>query len=382
MSFYDIKPIKSVNAQWNIIHSGRGNGKSYSVKSMAIQEAIENLDKPKKKNFFYLRRLKDHITNDSVYNYLRDLEEIPEGGTYNKLYEISQGRFNRFKVARGKIFALWYDEETDKESDIQTIGYCKGIPDAEGLKSQQFPDVYNIIFEELFATGTYLPREAEKLFSIVSTVLRNREGRIWMIGNEEFRSDYYFNFFDITQYTKKQKMGTIITIELDAGTDEFGNKQIVKMAVEYAHAKSSKNSGGMFFGRMKSKIEEGGYTARLQPRMSQQDFEAYEKIFHMYFEKSSLKYDCYLCLDELTGGCFWWIRPFTKTIRPGNRVVSDTISTNPMITNNLNPLNKGEAMAFDLLINNKVFFSDDLCGTEFREMIKYFINSNITQDYR
>jgi hypothetical protein len=55
--YYDFGPILSRNAAWNFIVGGRGIGKSYGAKKLAIKDYIR-----KGEQFIYLRRFEEELT--------------------------------------------------------------------------------------------------------------------------------------------------------------------------------------------------------------------------------------------------------------------------------------------------------------------------------
>lgn len=370
-NYWSATQIKKCEAQWNMIFGKRSNGKSYGVKNEIINDAIANIDNEYKKRFFYVRRYSEDVDVFSVLQYLKDFEIVKDGKKKSKIQEISNNRFNAFKVAKKKIFVLNRDEEGN-ESDIQHIGYYANIGNAERLKTQSYLDVENIVFEEFIASSKpYLPREPQMLESIVSTVARNREIKVWLIGNNDDRDCIYFNYFGL-EHVKKQKEGTIEVYEHDNYDEDTGEHLIVKIAVEFCGNSAGKS--GMFFGKGAEIIETGNWRSEKQPIMFYEDFEECEKIYHVVFSHNGIHWDAWLCSKN--NGFFWYVQEKTRPIKRNTRVVSDMISTDPLYSSNLYPLNNGEKKAFELLKNGKVFFHDSLTGTEFKRALKFFTENS------
>ena len=153
--YYDLKAILSTNAYWNIILGERSNGKSYSVKKYCLDNFFNN-----GKEFFYLRRYAEDIKISSVENYFADFIDY--------LIKISNGAYNQIYAYQRKIYAR--NAKTKKRI---VIGHYGSISEYERLKSQQFPNVENIIFEE-FITDRYYINDIEEpniVMNIVSTIL-------------------------------------------------------------------------------------------------------------------------------------------------------------------------------------------------------------------
>lgn len=375
--FYHIDEELIKDIQWIMIYGKRANGKSYAVKKYVLEHALDSLiNGDNTEKFFYVRRYEDDVSAFNVSRYLHDFE-------YNKktkkhpLEETTKGRFNKFKVAKKQIFVMNVDDDGN-ETDIQPIGYYINIGNAERMKSTDFTDVANIVFEEFIAsTKPYLPSEPTKFGSLVSTIARNDLVKIFMVGNNDNRDCVYFRYYGLDR-VKKQKPGTkdiYEKIEYDEG-----EPYKVKYLVDFAegNVKGSK----MFFG-MDAKINNTGeWLSETQPKMTQEDLTKYDMVYEIIVEYHDLKYKCEFYNDPKTGGYFWYVRPKTHPIKKNSRVISDMISINPSYTATLSPLNKGEARAFKYLENGKIFFSDDLTGTEFKRAILSFTGTPLAQEYK
>jgi hypothetical protein len=372
--YYRIDNIIKTESVWNMIFGKRSNGKSYAVKEYAIKDAIESINNKNdidKKRFFYLRRYSDDVDVFSVCKYLEDMN-IVKNGNYNKIYELSNGRFNKIKAAKQKIFVC-FENEDGKEEDIQCVGYYNNIGNAERLKSQSYLDVYNLIFEEFIASSKpYLNREPEKLESIVSTIARDRKIKVFLIGNNDDRDCVYFDYFGL-DHVKKQKEGTIETYE-HSDFDEEGNEIVIRFAVEFAGNTVGKS--GMFFGKGSKIIETGEWRANKQPYLSYEEFQNDDHLYEVYFERNKLKWKCTFCYNEKSNGYYWYVLEHNRDFRKSYRIISDIVSMNPMQTKGLIPLSSGEEFAFDFFKNDKMFFVSSLTGTEFKRALKTFINSN------
>ena len=67
LGYYKTDKILSKNCDYNIIYGGRGNGKSYAVKSFLIKDFYEN-----GRQFAYIRRWDRDITKNLVTAYMAD----------------------------------------------------------------------------------------------------------------------------------------------------------------------------------------------------------------------------------------------------------------------------------------------------------------------
>lgn len=358
--YYSLKNILENDCQYNIILGMRSNGKSYSVKEHVIKEAIEH-----NKKFMLLRRVAEDVKNMYVSSYLNDMIDY--------LIKLTKGKFNNFRVYNGFIYAELLDEN-ESQIDVIHIGYYRSLNQAERMKSNSYLDVENIVFEEFIATGMYLPMEVNLFDSVISTVARRREIKVFMIGNTISRNCIYFQHFQLKN-VPKQKPGTIDIYSQKTDPvqyDENGNEIIIKIAVEVCVDNS--NNTKMFFGNNQKAISNGAWTSEVQPKIKIE--KSFEQIYTIVFKYRLSYFLAKLYNNTETGDLFWIVEQKENEIKKGTRVISDEINSSSLFSSNLNtPLNKIEEIGFSLLKNGKTFYSTNLVGTEFKEALRFFINN-------
>lgn len=356
MIYYSLDDILKTDSEYNIIVGERSNGKSYAVKRYAIFRALEN---PNQK-FMYLRRYSDDVSKSTVTSYLSDMKD--------ELYKVTK-KYNNLFARNGRIYAEELDEN-DKQIDVVHIGYYKAVSEAERMKSTSYLDVDTIIFEEFIASKFYLKNEIDLFESIISTVARRRRIKVFMIANTVSRNNIYYNHFSLTK-ALKQKMGTIDIYKLSTDPPQYdeitGEQIVVKIAVERCDNLS--NNTKMIAGRNQKSITSGEWASEIQPRTI--IIESDELLYTIVFEYGLLKYVAGFYRDK-DCNYFWYIEPKTTNIQNNTRVISDKITRNRLYTSNLVPLYAAEEFMFKYLTNGKVFYSDNLTGTEFKQALKYF----------
>ena len=78
-------------------------------------------------------------------------------------------------------------------SMINKLGYAVSLTAAQSLKSVNFNRVKNIIFDEFISEdGRYLNNEILKFLSLIETIARMRDVRIFMLANSCSISNAYF----------------------------------------------------------------------------------------------------------------------------------------------------------------------------------------------
>lgn len=153
------------------LYSGRNRGKSFEVSSQLIADAWFD-----KKLFGYVRR--HDATTYEVEQYFEDKKDF--------IRDMTDGTRDGITKDHGKL--KLYKDEIDKNGDIkrvkyEEVGYFFALSRQASYKSLQYPDVYNLVYEEVLS-DSYLSAEPEKLMNLYSTVRRSKEGfRMWLISN-------------------------------------------------------------------------------------------------------------------------------------------------------------------------------------------------------
>lgn len=190
--YYDLTKLLSFNKMLNMSIGARGLGKSYAAKRWAINGWLKN-----KKQFVYLRRYKTEFNN--ISNYFKDIEDrYPD---------------HKFSVAHGCFYI-----------DDEVAGYYIGLSTSQNNKSNTYPDVDKIIFDEFIIDKgrvNYLRGEVQLFLDIIETIARTRDDvRVLMISNAISSINPYFMYFNIYPH-----LGDIfiqkdqIVVEINKNTD-------------------------------------------------------------------------------------------------------------------------------------------------------------------
>ena len=169
--YYDYTKILTDNAFLNFLIGERGVGKTYGASKFVTKQFIN-----KGKEFVYIKRFKSDLQK-SVPEFFQELiknNEFPD-------HELS---------AKSSKFYI----------DNQKCGYALSLTTAQSLKSTNFPNVKNIIFDEFIVEEGgqyYLKNEVEIVLGLIETIARMRDVRIFMLGNAVTVTNPYFIYFDI-----------------------------------------------------------------------------------------------------------------------------------------------------------------------------------------
>ena len=349
MGYWNAKNAIKDKSQYKIIIGERGNGKSYAIKNAVIDDFINNGNE-----FIYLRRMREDIKPSMVESYFSDLN----------IDKKTKGEYQSIVAWGGSIFLSKLVDGVLKRS--KRIGYYMALSAWEHFKSNQFPQVTTILFEEFTASHklgyniTYLANESDKLMQLVSTVFRDRVGCVYMIGNTVDRTCPYFFDWEL-DFIPRMVDGESTQVSIPTN-----NGKVVSIYVE--KTKNEKNSHSMIFGKIRNVISGGEWETNeyitLFPKGDN------EEIYRMYY-MNKLKFCIKLYINNDTGFLFAYIYPYTrKNIPKEERVIkyeNDIIDIDGYMTSYFLD-NKAEIAIQDCLKKGNVVYASNACGTDFNSL--------------
>lgn len=349
---YNMDEIDSYDADINLIYGEKSNGKSYQVKhKKAVKKYLES-----GRRFILLRRWREDITVSWIEQYFQDVD----------VSGLTNGKYNAITTYRKNLFLSNVTEE-NKVIRGEKIGYVMALSTEQHYSGGSYLDVDDIIFEEFMERGTYIPREVSKLMTFYSTVDRKRgTTKLWLVGNTISRVCPYINEWNLTQVVRNQKQGDIDLITVKNENND------VKIAIEYCRASGGKT---MAIGYAKNMIDKGAWQTNPQPHLPK-SYNEYKVLFRFFFQYQAFKFCCEFIKDKNSPDTCFFIYPYTKEIKEKTLVFSDVIKPskywqkdiyNPLIEND-----KIKKLLYTFRENN-IFYSDDLTGTDFKQVIDFEI---------
>ena len=163
--------VLTYNAFLNFLIGERGVGKTYSVTKFLISQFIK-----KGYQFAYIRRYKTELKKDAP--------QFFDSVVANNEFK------NSFKY-KGETFYC----------DDKIIGHAMTLTTAQNLKGSNFPNVKYIVFDEFIIEDTqhhYLRNEVTSFLSLIESVARTRDVKIFMLGNASSLVNPYFLYFNIS----------------------------------------------------------------------------------------------------------------------------------------------------------------------------------------
>lgn len=368
-NYYRIDNLRSTHAQYMMLLGQRANGKSYQVKNeCALRDAWDYINNRKEttrycakgKNrkvgkFIYLRRWQADIKMKAVTEYFED-------GIVEK---ITDGEYTKVMAYNGSIYFAKEDEEKGIIKSAEIGRYC-ALNEYERYKSRVYKDFVNIIYEEFITDAIYLDDEPTLLQQFVSTVLRNEEGTVFLIGNTLSRVCPYFSEWCLDGVLK-QKLGTIEIYHFHV------EDTTIDIAVEYCANANAENK--MFFGQTAKQIVSGEWDTQDVPKLPKKQTD-YEKIFELLVEYQSFKFVVELLVEPFSGGVLCFVYPFTGR-RKFLRVLSDKFSDSPYVSARLDISKRPEYLISECFRRGKVCYSDNLTGADFKHVNEKFKIGNL-----
>lgn len=351
---YNIDNLVNQNADINICWGERSNGKSYQVKHK--RGVIKYLETGKR--FILMRRFREEITNEKIEKYFEDVD----------VEKLTKGKYNCITTYRKQIFLSNFDSEKFKITRGEKIGYAVALSTEQNYAGGSFLDVEDIIFEEFMTRSRYLSNEPTKLMNFYATVDRKRgTTKLWLIGNTISRVCPYLYEWGLSNIISKQKQGTIEVKEIEAGDDD-----IVKLAIEYCE---STGASSHTIGWNKDMMNDGSWQSSPQPHLPKSKKE-YNILYRIGFMYQSFKFIGEFLQDKENKDVCWFIYPFEKELDEKLVKFTDVIKPSIYYQRNIYDITIKNENLQKLLMTfreDKIFYSTDLCGTDFKQVIDFSI---------
>lgn len=356
ITYYNIDNIDKEDAQINIIWGERSNGKSYQVKH---KKAVEKYLKTGKR-FILVRRWREEVMTEKIEQYFKDVDVM----------KLTDNQYNCITCYAKKIYLSYFNNETRKLKRGEHIGYIVALSTEQNYAGASYLDVEDIIFEEFMSRSVYIANEPSRLMNFYCTVDRKRgKVKLWMVGNTISRVCPYLSEWGLLDIIKKQEQGTIKILNVP-GQDE----EVIKVAIEYC---KSTGVSSHTIGKHKDMLNSGSWQTDNQPHLPK-SYKEYNKLFRICFQYQSFKFLGELLQDkEKSSNVCWFIYPYDGEIDNHTLVISDEVKISPYWHRNIYDLKinneKIEKLLYNTFRESKIFYSSDLCGTDFKQAIDFEI---------
>lgn len=200
--FYRLDKILKYNAKYNVIVSGRSDGKTFACLEYIIKKFFESGEKDQGA---IIRRWQDDFTGKRGQQMFSAL--VQEG----IVTKYSNGKWNNVKYYASKWYFCRYNAEKSEMEAVDEYPFCYGfaITAQEHDKSTSYPNIRNILFDEFITRGGYLPDEFVLFCNVLSTIIRQRDDvTIFMCGNTINKFCPYFSEMGL-KHVEQMEIGSI-----------------------------------------------------------------------------------------------------------------------------------------------------------------------------
>ncbi|QXG07821.1 terminase [Curtobacterium phage Reje] len=181
--YYSFMKLLSFNAMYNFAVGGRGIGKTYGAKLLAVKDFIR-----KGEEFIYLRRYKEELSA-AIRTFMDDLKANDEFADWD------------FRINGKVLEASGAEFRDEKKREWRTVGYFISLSTTQSQKSVAFPRVTKIIFDEfIIEKGNirYIQDENVAFNNFYSTVDRGQDKtKVFFLANSVSIMNPYFIEYSI-----------------------------------------------------------------------------------------------------------------------------------------------------------------------------------------
>lgn len=341
--FVSSKKIMSLDGNYNIILGPRSNGKSFGTKNGVVSACFREGCK------MALIRRNDLENKDNILqNYFLDCN----------VEAITNGEYDSIVAWRKDLFFAKYDPDTGKYIKGRQLGRGFSVSAVMHTKSGVYVNYKYAIYEEFVSMSVYLQNEPYLLMQTISSIFRNHDGRVFMVGNTITPLCPYFGEWGLKNIPN-MKQPQIDTYTMK---NEDGTECIIKVFMTEATDKKS----NMFFGHNKE-IHGGAFHTDTHDHV-EGDIQNANIIYTVVFCCESRKFLAQFM--ELNGAHFWYISPKTSEIQNNTRTIGDLRTQSDLHTKGLTPISPNEARVFEFFKMGRIRYSDNLTGTLFLQVLQ------------
>ena len=355
MKYYSLNNIKKKNATYNVIFGERSNGKTYAVLLEALKQFAKN-----GKQFAYVRRWQEDIRgrrSQAIFSALQSNGEIAK---------IFNDKYTGVYYYAGRFYLCTYDDKGKPlYSDSDLLGFTFALSDSEHNKSNSYPNVGLILFDEFLTKGLYLPDEFILFMNTISTIVRQRtDVKIYMLGNTVNKFSPYFQEMGLN-HIKNMRQGSIDVYS-------YGDSKL-KVAVEYTANTASNKKNNFYFAFNNPKlamITGGAWELNIYPHLPVK-YKPRDIVFTYFIEFNDETFQC-----EVIDKDPYYFTYIHKKTTPIKDTMNDLVYTADFIPklnynrNILKPINKLQERLKWFFVTDRVYYQNNSIGDSVNNYIK------------
>lgn len=353
--YYSLKKIQQKKSTYNVIFGERSNGKTYAVLHYVLEKFMKD-----RQQFAYVRRWKEDVIGrraSSVFNALASDGEIEK---------LSNGEYTGVYYYSGRFYLCTYDDKGKAiYSDSDLLGYTFALSDTEHNKSNSYPKVSTIMFDEFLTKGLYLQDEFVLFMNTVSTIVRLRtDVEIYMLGNTVNKFCPYF-----------KEMGLNHIQEMEQGNIDvysYGDSKL-QVAVEYCSSNQTAKKNNFYFAFNNPKlamITGGAWELNIYPHLPLK-YKHSDIEFTYFIEFNDNLYQCEVINKE--PNYFTYIHIKTTDIQDTNNDLIYTLDYHSRLNYNRNILKPQNQLQKNILwyfSTDRVYYQNNEVGDSIHNYLK------------
>ena len=359
--YWDINPILTRNAQYNVIFGERSNGKTYGTLNYGLEQYFKDGSQ-----IAYVRRWEEDFRGKQAQTLFQS--HVLNG----VISRLSKGKWNDVVYNSHRWYFCKRNIENPKETIVcdEPFAYAFAITSAEHYKSSNYPKIRNIVFDEFLTRGTYLPNEFIDFMSILSTIIRLRtDVTVFLLGNTVNQHSPYFIEMGLNNIKKMEKGKIDVYSYGDSG---------LTVAVEYSDFPTKEKKSNIYFAFNNPHLEmtrTGAWEMDIYPHLPYK-YRPKDIIYKYYieFDHDLLQCEIINVYDEENkiDTVFTYIHRKTTAIKEDgySLVYSDKSSPLPNHRKKINrPMSELERQIVSFFQKDKVFYQDNQIGEVVRNYL-------------
>lgn len=274
----------------------------------------------------------------------------------------------------------WWFYKMDGYKKVRSpfyIGYIMALSASAHYKSLAYEDVSNIFWDEMIPDdGIYLNDEAKRIYSIYSTVKRDRKDVLLICaGNTINRVIPVIQDWGLEDNLRTLKPGDITVVAVNFGEyDKDGRPVYKRIALEYCKeidVPEGADIDNIKDGSIKMAVT-GQWQRNNYPKLAEDIARGLDPLGWILFTFNEFRFR--LKLVEYGSGFAWYVKEIGKgeysIDKKIERAVGNDLDMRRVWTMKFTPLNQQEARAFKLFDSGSVVFNNDLTGEDFYNCLK------------
>lgn len=359
MKYYRLDNILKKKCKYNVIISGRSDGKTFACLEYIIKKYF---DSNETEQGAIVRRWQDDFTGKRGQQMFSAL--VKEG----IVSKFSKGRWNNIKYYSSKWYFCRYNSERSEIEEVSERPFCYGfaITAQEHDKSTSYPDITTVLFDEFITRGGYIQDEFVLFCNVLSTIIRQRDNvTIFMCGNTINKYCPYFKDMGLN-HVEQMEIGTIDVYR-------YGDSDLT-VAVEYPNIgrlfKKKSNSYFAFNNPKLQMITGGAWELEIYSHLPRK-YCPNEVVFNFFVDFNGNILHCEVIESD---DVFVFVHPKTTPIRnPEEDLIYTTVIDNgfPNIRKSFKkPVDDIDRKILRLYNMGKFFYSDNEVG----DILKNFLD--------